>query len=380
MQTQLKPQTDNKSRKPIPGRYGELVPMQLQRIHIELTNVCNFDCTFCPKAEMTRHYEFMDFDKATAIIDEIAEHKMAEKITFHVMGEPFMHPHFFEILDHAADAGVPTGITTNGTYLNGEIAAKLENVRVGQINISLQTPDAESFKTRKSRDMDFPAYKANILEFIRRVLKQPNPPKLKVHFLNTALKSEVPGEDWTLGSMSVINNTRDLRRLFADWAGDILKLVPPSSRAEEEKVYAEIDKLSLFKWNVVPIAPNLFFETYILNSWGNAFIGDNYVPSRIGYCSALTDHFAILANGDLTYCCVDYNGHTAAGNVFKQSIVEILNSEPVISAIEGFKKFRVVHPHCQKCLGGSNWLNSFGRQVGSIVIWKYLKDFFYKKK
>ena len=48
--------------KRFPGRFGELVKFPLQRIHIELTNVCNFDCTFCPKQEMTRHYEYMDFE------------------------------------------------------------------------------------------------------------------------------------------------------------------------------------------------------------------------------------------------------------------------------------------------------------------------------
>ena len=52
--------------KPVPGRIGELVSFPLQRIHIELTNVCNFDCTFCPKQEMTRKYEYMDYERESA--------------------------------------------------------------------------------------------------------------------------------------------------------------------------------------------------------------------------------------------------------------------------------------------------------------------------
>ncbi len=366
--------------RPLPGRFGELVPSPFQRIHIELTNVCNFDCTFCPKQNMTRQYQYMPYEKAIAIIDEIAEYGMAEKITFHVMGEPFMHPQFFEILDYAADRGVTTGITTNGTYLSSDIAERLKPLRVGQINISLQTPDEESYKTRKSRDMDFEEYKENILEFIGWILNQPNPPKLKVHFLNTLLKSEVPGEDWNLGTMSVINNTRELRNTFSYWAREIHSLLPNMPDVAKEDVQSRINKLTTFKWNVVNIAEGIFFETYILNSWGNAFVGDHYIPSRIGYCSALTDHFAILCNGDLTYCCVDYDGKTAAGNAFENSIVDILNKPDVIAAVEGFKKFQVVHPHCQKCLGGRTWLSSLANQVGSIVIWKFLKDFFYNKK
>jgi MoaA/NifB/PqqE/SkfB family radical SAM enzyme len=333
MLTEVQPSTQK-----FPGRFGELVQFPLQRIHIELTNVCNFDCTFCPKQEMTRHYEYMDFERVCGIIDEIAEYKMAEKITFHVMGEPFMHPRFFEILEHAAERGVKTGITTNGTYLDEEMGIKLEKVTASQVNISLQTPDEESFKTRKSRRMKFEEYHNRILEFIGTCLKQAKPPKI-VH-----------------------------------------KLCPPMSDEEKAKVEKKIDKLSTFKWNVVEVAPNIFFETYILNTWGNAFAeGGNVVPAKTGYCSALSDHFAILCSGDLIYCCVDFDGKTVAGNVFQNSITEILNTQPVIDAVEGFQNHKVIHPHCQKCLGGSTWLKSKLNSIGSIVIWKYLKNFFYKK-
>jgi sulfatase maturation enzyme AslB (radical SAM superfamily) len=375
MLTEVQPTTQK-----FPGRYGELVQLPLQRIHIELTNVCNFDCTFCPKQEMTRNYEYMDFERVCGIIDEIAEYKMAEKITFHVMGEPFMHPRFFEILEHAAERGVKTGITTNGTYLDEEMGIKLEKVTASQVNISLQTPDEESFKTRKSRRMKFEEYHNRILDFIGTCLKQAKPPKIKVHFLNTSIKSEVPGEDWNVGTMSVINNAKELRKTFSYWAKEVHKICPPMSDEAKAKVEKKIDKLSTFKWNVVEVAPNIFFETYILNTWGNAFAeGGNVVPAKTGYCSALSDHFAILCSGDLIYCCVDFDGKTVAGNVFQNSITEILNTKPVIDAVEGFQNHKVIHPHCQKCLGGSTWLKSKLNSIGSIVIWKYLKNFFYKK-
>lgn len=374
MLTTVQPQV-----KQVPGRIGQLVKFPLQRIHIELTNVCNFDCTFCPKQEMTRKYEYMDYDRVIGIVDEVAKYNMAEKITFHVMGEPFMHPRFFDILDHAARLGVKTGITTNGTYLNAEIAARLEKVTVSQLNISLQTPDEESYKTRKARQMDFKQYRDSILEFIGCCLRQEKPPKMKVHFLNTVIKSDVPGEDWSKGTMSVINNTQELRRTFTYWANEVHRVYPQSNPGALEEVHKKIEKLAIYKWNVVEIIPNLYFETYILDTWGNAFAGENVVPSKVGYCSALTDHFAILCNGDLVYCCKDYDGKTAAGNVFENSVVDILNRDQIISVIEGFKNLKVIHPHCQKCLGGSTWLKSFGNQLGSIIIWKYLKNFFYSR-
>jgi MoaA/NifB/PqqE/SkfB family radical SAM enzyme len=305
---------------------------------------------------------------------------MAEKITFHVMGEPFMHPRFFEILDYAKQLNVKTGITTNGTYLDEDQAIKLEKVTASQVNISLQTPDEESYKTRKARRMKFEEYHNRILEFIGACLKQTKPPKIKVHFLNTSIKAEVPGEDWSVGTMSVINNTKELRKTFRYWANEVHKICPPLNSEEKAAVDKKIDKLSTFKWNVVEIAPNISFETYILNTWGNAFTeSDSVVSTKVGYCSALNDHFAILCSGDLTYCCVDYNGNTKAGNVFEKPITEIMNSQPVIEAVEGFNKLKVVHPYCQKCLGGSTRFKSIVNSLGSIIIWKYLKGFFYSK-
>ncbi|GJL78067.1 MAG: radical SAM protein [Nitrospinaceae bacterium] len=376
MLTEVQPLIKSKT---VPGRIGELVQFPLQRIHVELTNVCNFDCTFCPKQEMTRKYEYMDYERVCSIIDQVAEYNLAEKITFHVMGEPFMHPRFFDILDYAAKLKVKTGITTNGTYLNEEMAARLEKVTVSQLNISLQTPDEESYKTRKARRMEFDEYQKRILQFIGACLNHRKPPKLKVHFLNTQIKSDVPGEDWSLGTMNVINNTKELRQTFGRWAKEVHKICPPMTAEEITDVEKRIEKLSTFKWNVVNVAPNIFFETYILDTWGNAFVGDGVIPTKVGYCSALTDHFAILCNGDMTYCCKDYNGNTKSGNVFERPIVDILNNDHIIAAISGFMDNKVVHPYCQKCLGGSTRLKSIGNALGSIIIWKYLKNFFYKK-
>lgn len=212
--------------------------------------------------------------------------------------------------------GVKTGVTTNGTYLNEEIVKKLETVTVSQMNISLQTPDAESFKTRKARRMEFDEYQQKILEFIAACLKQKEPPKIKMHFLNTTIQTDVPGEDWSLGTMKVINNTQELRNTFTYWANELHKISPPSSDQARTEVLDKIQKLSAFKWNVVQVVPNVYFETYILDTWGNAFVGDNVVPSKVGYCS-LTDHFAIQCNGNLSYCCKDFDGKTTAGNVLK---------------------------------------------------------------
>jgi molybdenum cofactor biosynthesis enzyme MoaA len=79
-------------------RFGH-IEIPLQRVHIELTNVCDFNCCFCPKSEMKRPFGFMETDLAKGVITEIGSNHICEKITLHIMGEPTIHPDFFEILE-----------------------------------------------------------------------------------------------------------------------------------------------------------------------------------------------------------------------------------------------------------------------------------------
>ena len=75
--------------------------LPLKRVHIELTNIYNFQCVFCPKAQMKRPYGYMDVELAKRVINELKSNNICDKITFHIMGEPTLHPNFFEILDYA---------------------------------------------------------------------------------------------------------------------------------------------------------------------------------------------------------------------------------------------------------------------------------------
>jgi MoaA/NifB/PqqE/SkfB family radical SAM enzyme len=141
------------------------VKIPFKRIHLELTNICDFNCVFCPKTFMTRKPGYMDTELALRAISEIGKHGMAEKVTFHVMGEPTLHPDFFDILDHAASENVPVGLTTNGGGLGGTIGQRLLNYPLQQIDVSLQTPDKDSFALRRSGKLSFEQYLDSALEF-----------------------------------------------------------------------------------------------------------------------------------------------------------------------------------------------------------------------
>ncbi|MCL5063115.1 MAG: SPASM domain-containing protein, partial [Nitrospirae bacterium] len=111
----------------------------------------------------------------------------------------------------------------------------------------------------------------------------------------------------------------------------------------------------------------------------HAFDDEKIHDAWAGYCFGMRDHFSILHNGDVTLCCVDFDGRTKIGNLKEASLREILSSEELRRIIEGFKKFKVVHPYCKRCLGSKSRASWLLKPVVSVLALKTLKPFFYSK-
>ena len=64
-----------------------------------------------------------------------------------------------------------------------------------------------------------------------------------------------------------------------------------------------------------------------------------------GRCLGLKEHIAILVDGTVVPCCLDNNGDTIIGNIFKDQMVDILNSELYLNAVRKMPYFEL----CKKC-------------------------------
>ncbi len=352
------------------------IKIPLQRVHIELTNVCDFNCLFCPKAEMKRPYGYMDTDLAKRLISEIKEKGIAEKVTFHVMGEPTLHRDFFEILDHARTVGMNVGLTTNGGRLGGMVGRRLLDFDLHQLDISLQTPDERTFCLRKAGSLSFEKYLKGIFDFFGAYHKRHAGTIFKFRFLNTRFPNK--SMEARLGPVRVISSTEELRDTFKYWAGRIYDMLDVDKEQREDSL-KRIDKLVSYKWNVVEVWPNVFFETYVLSDWGHAFGDSGIREAWAGCCFGMQDHFAVLHNGDVILCCIDYDGNTKVGNVRESSLEEILSTKLVGEIVQGFSKMKLVHPYCRRCLGSKSLMSWLFKPVVSAAGLKVLKPFFYKK-
>jgi MoaA/NifB/PqqE/SkfB family radical SAM enzyme len=356
-------------------RFGH-IDIPLQRVHIELTNVCDFNCVFCPKSEMKRKYGYMDTALAKRIIKELHENDICDKITFHVMGEPTLHPDFFEILSYAENAGIKVGLTTNGGGLGGETGKRLLDYDLYQLDISLQTPDEASFALRKAGALTFGQYLNGVLDFFSLYKARHENTIFKFRFLNTRFRKK--DMEKATGEVKVISSTDELRNIIGQWAGRIYDILGVG-QAGRDAAMRHIKKLVSYKWNVVEAYPNIFFETYVLEDWGHAFNDKKIRDAWGGYCFGMRDHFSILHNGDVALCCIDFDGRTKMGNLHESSLHEILSSDELGKIIEGFRRFKVVHPYCKQCLGSKSFASWLFKPIVSILALKTLKPYFYSR-
>ena len=68
-----------------------------------------------------------------------------------------------------------------------------------------------------------------------------------------------------------------------------------------------------------------------------------------GYCHALKDHIAILVDGTVVPCCLDNNGDINLGNIYKEPLEDIVNSERALRIIQGFQNRTCVEELCKNC-------------------------------
>ena len=100
------------------------------------TKTCNLKCRHCYMSSDSKKYQNeLTTEEAKAFIDDLAD--------FHVPvllfsgGEPLIRPDFFELAEYAQKKGVRPTLSTNGTLITREVAARIKEIGVGYVGISL---------------------------------------------------------------------------------------------------------------------------------------------------------------------------------------------------------------------------------------------------
>ena len=320
----------------------------IDRCYIEITNVCNLNCDFCPKHR--RAARKMSFDEFDLITDKIRGRVIF--LYFHLMGEPLLHPLLPDFIRMAREKGFRTVLTSNGTLLDK--AMNLLSSLPHKVQLSLHSHESNG--------------RGVLADYIDKVMKFAIPAAEQGTCIVLRL--------WNQGGRESENE--QVMHLLEQYVQKPWRERPDGYRLCDN-LYLEFDRK--FQWpttqeppssspegegfldSIAPLGEGLEREEVTKNSplgGSPMLITSEYVPKRGAevFCKALHKQIGILSDGSLVPCCMDHDGDITLGNLFTQSLDEILESPRAKAMTEGFRHHRATESLCQNCESG-NARNSF---------------------
>lgn len=278
-----------------------------KKIYIEITNICNLACSFCPETKRAKN--FMDVETFTHVLDEIKPY--TDYIYLHVKGEPLLHPNLGELLDIAHLKGFKVNITTNGTLINKIKDNLIDKPAIRQINFSLHSLSGNTFKNEED-------YLNNIINFSKGISTKGVYVALRLWNLTTN------------NSINMINKRNE----------SVLSIIEKEFNLPY-KIQEKVEPSSSIK-----LAPNIYLNQDHEFQWPDLYASN---LGEIGFCYGLRTHVGILVDGTVVPCCLDGEGINNLGNLNDNSFKEIIESKRAVSIHDGFSNRLAVEELCQKC-------------------------------
>ena len=306
--------------KKLPGRF-----YPINYLFIEITNACNFKCTWCPDEIMGRRRGFMKKSKVFRIVDEIAAKRSwlgpVYPVKLHQMGEPMLHPDLPEIVARAEGQGVPIELNTNCGLITEDRVDALYKAGLTNLILSYQTPDDASFKTRKAPKLLFDDYREKVRLAVERKAALRARTNIEIDIMNTK----------HFDGYKIVSEDDQALVFVTDWihfCQDLEKRYGLTPRTHD---WAAISTASFLDTDENGSRYTLLDGVHLVwkrcHSWGNVVGAHEVHEVKDTYCPAPYDQLVVQWNGDVTTCCTDYEGRTKTANVFAQSLEVVWTSD-----------------------------------------------------
>ncbi len=120
---------------------------------IEPTTSCNLSCSECPSGlkMFSRPTGAIGIEPFRAMIDEMHRHLIF--LILYFQGEPYLNPHFFDMVRYAVSKKILVATSTNAHFLTEQNARRTIESGLQRLIVSLDGADEESYlKYRKGGD------------------------------------------------------------------------------------------------------------------------------------------------------------------------------------------------------------------------------------
>lgn len=266
------------------------------KIYLEISNRCNLRCAFCPGTK--RPIRSMTEAEFAVLLPKLRPY--TDFLYFHLMGEPLCHPLLGRFLALAGEAGFRIILTTNGTLLPLRQNLLLSSPALHKVNVSLHAFEANDLA------VPFEAYLRGCTDFGRAA----------------AGRVLVTYRLWNGGGA----DRRNSEILAA------LEQAFPRPWVEERRG--------------IRLGERVYLEYGEKFDWPDLQAPDG--GERV-FCYGLRDQLGVLCDGTVVPCCLDHEGDLALGNLFDQTLPEILDSPRARAIYEGFSRRQAAEPLCRRC-------------------------------
>lgn len=269
---------------------------KFNKIYLEISNICNLRCAFCPGTLRKPHA--LSIDDFTILAEKLRP--WTDYLYFHLMGEPLCHPQLSNFLRIAGSYGFKVIITTNGTLLQKQQEVILNASSLHKVNISLHAFEANDLS------VPFDTYLTRCFNFGKAAAGK----KLVVYRL------------WNQGGADSMN----------------------------DKILSVMEQFFPKPWLVERRGTRIGNGIYL--EYGDKFDWPDLSATENGnqvFCYGLRDQIGVLCDGTVVPCCLDHEGTLALGNLFTQSLEEILDSARAKAIYNGFSKRQASEELCRKC-------------------------------
>ena len=137
-------------------------------VQIEPVGQCNLRCRMCPVRYREATNAFMAWEAFTAIVDQLPG---LSELHLQGLGEPLLHPRFFDMVDYAVARGVGVGVNTNLTLLTPAKAERAAACGLRAIHISVDGATAATYE-RIRVDARFSILERNVLRLLSELQRQ----------------------------------------------------------------------------------------------------------------------------------------------------------------------------------------------------------------
>ena len=265
-----------------------------KKIYIEITNNCNLNCSFCSK--VTKPRKFMTTDEFKTVLGKIKDY--TDYIYLHIKGEPLLHPNIIDFINLADTYNLKVNLTTNATLISNHINELSKCKNLNKINISLHSEN------------NIPNYLDNIFNNVDKLNN------ITVIYRLWTLNNKKLDEK----STKIVEKIKEYYNLSPEIVN---KIINENNIKINSHIY--VDKDNEFDWPTV----------------------NNHKSE--GYCYALKTQIGILADGTVVPCCLDSNGVIELGNIYKQDLESIINSDRYKNLQKSFQNRKPCEELCKSC-------------------------------